>query len=344
MILYYKKLNDIYSFKYGALYENEVRICILLQSKLKRLFGRFRLLNRLLRLEPRCATFLDDDRVFLSFQHKVMVVSIAEKRVIKHIPMRSSFSNPLSFCSLKKYGKEEIYWGDYGENVCGDEINIYKYSKDGLEVCYTFPRNSIKHVHNIIFDKWHDRFIVLTGDFGDKVGIYIATRDFKSVEPFLIGDEKYRAVQAVVTEEGLIWATDAVMSDNHLYYCPFGKKEVKKLSQLNGSVIYGLPVNGGLLFSTTVEPYPTGGSLFKALFNNRLAPGIKSRNVDLCFCSVKKELSILKTFKKDWLPISLFQYGQIMFPGYEIDELDEVIINPMSVKKYDGKSITISLN
>ena len=120
-------------------------------------------------------------------------------------------------------------------------------------------------------------------------------------------------------------------------------KEVKELAPLNGSVIYGLPVNGGLLFSTTVEPYPTGGSIFKAIFNNRLAPGIKSRNVELGFCSKNNELTILKTFRKDWLPISLFQYGQIMFPGYDYEELEAVVVNPMSVKKYDGKSLTISL-
>lgn len=344
MILYDNKKRDIFSYRNGIIFKNDEDVCCILKSSFKRMLCHFRLLNRLLRLEPRCATFLDDDRMILAFQHQVILVDISEKRVLEYIPMRPSFSNPLCFCSMKKYGQEEVYWGDYGENLDGKEINIYKFSKEGLKTCYTFPEKSIKHVHNIIYDKWRDRFIVLTGDFGDKVGIYTATRDFKSVEPFLLGNERYRAVQAVVTKKGIIWATDAVMTDNHLYYYSFKTKEVKELASLNGSVIYGLAVNGGLLFSTTVEPYPTGGSLLKALFNNRLAPGIKSRNVDVGFCSEKKELTILKSFRKDWLPISLFQYGQIMFPGYDIEELEEVIVNPMSVKKYDGKNLTISLN
>ena len=344
MILYISKNSDLFSYQNGVIYKNDEEVCTILLSWSKRLLSHFRLLNRLLRLEPRCATFMDDNTMILAFQHQVLVVSVSEKKIIEFVPLRPNFSNPLNFCSMKRYGQREVYWGDYGENMDGSEINIYKYTKNGLEVCYSFPNNSIKHVHNIIYDKWRDRFIMLTGDLGDKVGIYTATRDFKSVEPFLIGNEKYRAVQAVVTGEGLIWATDAVMSDNHLYYCSFDNKDMKELASLNGSVIYGLPVNRGLLFSTTVEPYPTGGSLLKAIFNNRLAPGIKSRNVDIGFCSEKKELTILKSFRKDWLPISLFQYGQIMFPGYDNEELEEVVVNPMSVKNYDGKSLTISLN
>lgn len=343
MVLFINKDKDVFSYQDGVLRLNNETVCYILRSGVKRILCRFRIINRLFRLEPRCATFLDEDRMILAFQHQVIIVSISEKRIIDYIQMRPSFSNPLNFCSMKRFGQEIVYWGDYGENMDGREINIYKYTQGGLDVCYSFPRNGIKHVHNIVYDKWRDRFFVLTGDLGDKVGIYTATRNFKFIEPFLIGDEKYRAVQAVVTEEGLIWATDAVMSDNHLFYCSFENKSVKELASLNGSVIYGIPVNGGLLFSTTVEPYPTGDSLFKAIFNNRLAPGIKSRGVELCFCSDKKEVSVLKTFRKDWLPISLFQYGQVLFPGYENEELDEVVVNPMSVKKYDGKSLTISL-
>ena len=343
MILYISKNSDLFSYQNGVIYKNDEEVCTILLSWSKRLLSHFRLLNRLLRLEPRCATFMDDNTMILAFQHQVLVVSVSEKKIKEFVPLRPNFSNPLNFCSMKRYGQREVYWGDYGENMDGSEINIYKYTKNGLEVCYSFPKNSIKHVHNIIYDKWRDRFIMLTGDLGDKVGIYTATRDFKRVEPFMIGDEKYRAVQGLVTEDGLIWATDAVMSDNFLYYCSFEEKVVSTLASLNGSVIYGMVVNSGLLFSTTVEPYPTGDSRLKAVFYNRLGPGIKSRYVDLCYCSGEREMTVLKRFKKDWLPLCLFQYGQIMFPEYEKEELKEVVVNPMSVKKFDGKTIKVTL-
>lgn len=344
MVLYVNKNGDIISFKRGWLYKNnQASICLINERKL-RFLSRIRLVSRLLRLEPRCATPINEYLLLVSFRHQVILVDISEGKTLDYLPVRLSFSNPLTFCSMWRYGQEEVYWGDYGENENCDEIHIYKYSMGEMKVCYTFSAKQIKHVHNILYDKWHNRFVVLTGDFGDNVGIYLASRDFNTVEPFLIGDERYRAVQGFVTETGLVWATDAVMSDNHLYYCPFENKEVIEIAPLNGSVIYGIPVNDGLLFSTTVEPYPTGGSFLKVIFNNRIAPGIKSRDVHLVFCSRDLKVSVLRTFKKDCLPLCLFQYGQIMFPKYDIEELDEVLINPMSVKKYDGKTIIVKLH
>lgn len=343
MVLYVKRSGDTITYRTGWIYLNYQPLVCLIDSKFLRLLSCIRVLSRLLRLEPRCATLLSEDLLLVAFRNQVLVVGLSKKKVIDYLPTRPSFSTPLTFCSMKLYGEEVVYWGDYGENANSEEINIYKYSELGLEVCYTFPAQHIKHIHNILYDKWHDRFVVLTGDLGNKVGIYLASRDFTTVTPFLVGKEQYRAVQGFVTETGLVWATDAVMSDNHLYYCSFANMEVVEIAPLNGSVIYGLSVNGGLLYSTTVEPYPTGKSLIKMMINNRLGPGIKSRDVYLGFCSQDLKVSTFKVFKKDWLPMCLFQYGQIMFPEYENEDVVEVLINPMSVKKYDGKTLRIKL-
>ena len=53
------------------------------------------------------------------------------------------------------------------------------------------------------------------------MGIYIANSDFSKVTPYLVGQQSYRAVIGKVLENGLLYATDAVMEDNYLYYVPF---------------------------------------------------------------------------------------------------------------------------
>lgn len=345
MLLYVKECGTKYLCRNGKLYEDNSFICNLLTSSIVRFLSRFRLFSRLLRLEPRCAVFLNDCDMLIAFQHKIFMVSTREHTVNNIILSRIGFSHPLNFLSMLEFGKEEIYWGDYGDNCLSEEINIYKYTKEkGAVIVFTFAPGIIKHVHNIIYDKWRDRFFVLTGDFGEKVGIYTADRDFKKVEPFLIGREDFRAVQGVVFENCIAWVTDAVLHENHLFYYDFNSKELKKKQDINGSVIYGCSINDGLLFSTTVEPFPSSSSRILSLLDNRLGPGIKSKHVHLLYMSDKLEVTKICEYKKDVWPMRLFQYGQIMFPYYEEKKQKSIIVNPVAVKNVDGKQQIIKLN
>lgn len=313
-------------------------------STYKQVLSKYRLFNRLFRLEPRIATFVNDDICILSFLQKLFFISISEQKIIAIEPVRPSFGNILNFCSLKTYGSDEVYWGDYGPNQSLDFINIYRYSPlKGVHVCYTFQPGMVKHIHHILYDYYRDQFFIFTGDFGADVGVYIASRDFSTVYPFLVGNEQYRAVVGCVTETGLIWATDAVMEDNFLYYMDFQKKTIIKLAQLNGSVIYGTKVAHGMVFSTTVESYPSKKSKFLTLLDNRLGPGIKSKMVDVIFVTNQLVVHKIAEFKKDWLPMRLFQYGFVSFPYFENIENTELVCNPMAVKKWDDKVFSLNL-
>lgn len=344
MVLYIKQNEIIYSYKEGWLCENGQPVLPLFTDKSKAILSKIRFCSRLLRLEPRCATMVNDNLMLIAFRHQVMIVSLSLKKIVGRLPSRSGFSHPLNFCSLKVYGEPVVYWGDYGDNNSQEAIHVHRIGEDCKdEIVCTFQAGMIKHVHNILYDKWRNRFIILTGDFGENVGIYIANKDFSLVEPYYIGSEKYRAVQALVTANGLIWATDAVIADNYLYYLDFETNEIKRLSSLNGSVIYGMEVNGGLLFSTTVEPYPSSSSKIATLLDYRLGPGIKSRDVHLLFVDKDLQVKEMGRYRKDLWLMRLFQYGQIMFPYYEDKHQNEVYVNPMAVKKFDGKEIIIKL-
>lgn len=344
-ILYITKEQKKLWFKAGYLYlDNDLIIQFPITSYFKKIASKIRILTRLLRLEPRNAVFLTNDLIIVAFLHKLFVISIKLKKIITILDNRNGFSNPLNFCSMRNFGKEEVYWGDYGQNNNHEAINIYKYTpNDGITIVHTFKPGDIKHVHNIIFDKYRNSFLIFTGDFETKAGIYQATYDFSEIKPLLIGSQKYRAVQGIVFKNELIYATDAVMENNYIFSYSFATQNLTVLEELNGSVIYGTLVNDGIIFSTTVEPYPSSKSKIKTLLDNRKGKGIKSNHIDLYYISADKEIKRLHRFKKDLLPMRLFQYGAVTFPYYENQSTTSIYTNPIATTKYDGKNYIINL-
>ena len=348
MVLSFKSNKDIsLEYRNGHFFSSGEMVGSIPLSKIRQLLSHIRLTNRLLRLEPRLAVALTEKEYIVVFQRKIFLLNISKKCITEAYPVREGFSNPLNICSMKKYGQSVAYWGDYEINEGKKSINIYKYQVGAPpKVCYTFKEGLINHVHQIIFDPYRERFIIFTGDFGKEVGIYTADNRFTNVEPLFVGNENFRACQGIVTEDGLLWATDAVMKENHLFYLSFNQPDkIRDLATLNGSVIYGLPINDGLLFSTTVESYPSNNRGFSKFLDDRIGPGIKSRDVDLMFVSKDLKVQLLHRFKKDCWPMRLFQYGQIQFPssdwgGYYVNE---VVVNPIAVKKYDGKPFFVKL-
>lgn len=303
----------------------------------KRFLCRFRIANRLLRLEPRSFIRLQNGNYLIGLLHKVWLLDVEAKELKPVFESRKNFSDNLNFCEYDGC----VYWGDYGINVIHEPINIYRMDKDGT-VCtiYTFPKGDVIHVHNIILDETKAHFWVLMGDNEDKAGIYKASLDWKEVTPVKVGKQCYRSVVAFPYNGGLLYATDSVDYDNHLRLIEEDGSE-NELTPINGSCIYGGETKDYFMFSTTVEP--KAGAGFKHIFENRLGGGIKSWDVHLIAVS-KKDLSIriVKKFRKDWLPMVLFQYGRVRCAGGQ-QASDILWCSPVACKMYDGKTIKVNL-
>lgn len=326
---------------------NGKEIPIHVQSRIKHYLCHIRLFERLLRLEPRCGAFLTDDLIVITFQRHLFILSIYQEKIIKTIPLRNGFSDVLSFCSMNEYGEQSIYFGDYGMNSEQKCVNIYKLNSQNysLEVLYSFPNQTVRHIHNILYDKWRDRFIIFTGDEGEYAGIYLANKDFSKVTAWKCGKQQFRAVAGRMNEQGLIYATDAVTEDNGVYYISFNNdSELKKICSLDGSVIYGCNINKGLIFSTTVEPYPSKKSRLLSLLDNRRGPGIKSNFPTVFLITDGLIIKKIRIFEKDILPMRLFQYGCIQFPALASRNLSDIICNGVAIYQHDGKSFKIELS
>ena len=315
---------------------SENRIACIPAGFVNRTVGKYRLATRLLRLEPKCVGRLDDERFVVCVLGALWLLDIHRGELRRLNKVREGF-DILNFCEYDG----NIYWGDYGANNNYEEINIYKMDNNlNISIVYCFPKNSIRHIHNII--KTEEGFFLLAGDNEPQAGIYRANADWTEVKPWKCGEQKYRAVVGFPYNYGLLYATDSVETENRLRHIAENGDE-SILAPMNGSCIYGGETKNYYVFSTTVES-PEGKGIL-GMFSRKLGGGIKSDDVHVVTVS-KQDLSIkiIAKFKKDFWPMKLMQYGQAFFAGGQRDNVDGIWCYPMSCKKYDGRSVYLGFN
>ena len=217
--------------------------------------------------------------------------------VVSHRLLRGT--RPLHIASTPD---DRVFWGEYFDNAGRSEVHIYV-SVDGgeeWEVAYTFDKGSIRHVHNIVYDKWGDCLWILTGDDGRECRILRASSDFTTVDEVIAGNQQARAVAAIPTEDGLYFASDTPLEQNHTYHLD-RRGILRRLSELSSSSIYGCRNSRGMFFSTMVEPS-----------NANL-----SRKVAIYGSGDGARWQPLTAWKKDRWPMKFFQYGNAFLPDGE---------------------------
>lgn len=203
-----------------------------------------------------------------------------------------------------------IYWGEYFDNRERKEVHIYVSNDSGRtwQIAYTFPAGSIRHVHNIIYDRWRNCLWILTGDDGAECKILRADCDLRSIEVVLSGNQQARAVAGVPTQNGFYFSTDTPSEQNHVYRLDYRSDEVgsvQLIGDLATSSIFGCKVGrglrGALFFSTMVEP-----------------SGVNtSREVQIAGSIDGANWQVVAGWKKDNLPMRYFQYGNAFLPDGE---------------------------
>jgi hypothetical protein len=195
-----------------------------------------------------------------------------------------------------------IFWGEYYDNPERAEVHIYVSTDLGASwnIARTFPRGSIRHVHNLVYDRWADCLWVLTGDEGGECRILCASYDFKNVDAVIFGDQQARAVALLPAEDGIYFSTDSPLEANYVYRLD-RRGRIDKLASLSSSSIYGCRVGVNLFFSTMVEPSAANPDSYARVYGS--------------FEGVNWQ-SLLKWPKDKW-PMRFFQYGNVIFPDGE---------------------------
>jgi len=192
-----------------------------------------------------------------------------------------------------------IYWGEYFDNAQRGEVHIYASTDAGTtwNIAYTFPRGSIRHIHNIVHDPWANCLWILTGDYGDECRILRSSCDLRQVDTVLQGNQQARAVAAIPMEDGLYFSSDTPLESNFIYRVD-REGCLSQLAAISSSSIYGCRVGKSLFFSTMVEPSEAN----------------RDRNVRIYGGEITGKWHPLLEWPKDRWPMGLFQYGNAFLP------------------------------
>jgi hypothetical protein len=187
-----------------------------------------------------------------------------------------------------------VCWGEYFDNPERDAVHVYESDDRGAnwKVVYSFEKGAIRHVHNIVYDRWADCFWVLTGDVGGECRVLRASMDWSHIEPVISGNQQARAVAAVPKQDGLYFASDTPLEQNYIYKLD-RKGNLVQLAKIHASVLCGCAVGDAIFFTTMIEPSAVNLDRSVSVYGN--ADGAMWAR--------------LNSWKKDRWPERLFQYG-----------------------------------
>lgn len=201
--------------------------------------------------------------------------------------------------------EDRVFFGEYGDNRQRHEILVYV-SEDGgrsFEVGYVFKPGDVRHVHNVVYDRYLDKYWVLVGDFGNEPGIGLLERDFSSLEWVARGNQIARAVGAVVERDYLLFGTDTELQQNYIIRMEKTTGKFRQLRSIEGTSLYAAKFGPVRLISTCVEPSRINRSRISTLY---------ASIVDDYWYPVW-------SYRKDLLPSVLFQFGTLVLPHSDCD-------------------------
>lgn len=217
----------------------------------RRLSASKRLTSRLLRDGFHALAVLDSSALVAAVPGAIVTLARNEKQFqVTHRITRGT--RPLHITAVPG---GPILWGEYFDNPSREEVHIYASADVGAHwnVAYTFPRGTIRHIHNIVHDPWGDCLWILTGDYGDECRILRASYDLHQIDAVLQGDQQARAVALIPKEDGIYFSSDTPLEANFINRLD-RRGNLSKLTSISGSSIYGCQTIDGLFFSTMVEP------------------------------------------------------------------------------------------
>jgi hypothetical protein len=293
-----------------------------------KLAGSVRAMQRALRAGVRFACELSPNQVLLYEGHRIWMLDL-DRRSLKLDRDVSAGSRPLTLNSIQGVTgfQDGVYYGEYSVNEQRNPVNVWMRSPDSAwRIAYTFPANTVEHIHALVPDKERNVVWILTGDFDHTAGIWMAEKNFSKVTAVVIGQQEFRCCWLAFWGKQIMYATDTQLVPNSLRelvpissngdHSP-GSFSSEERMETAGSSIYSCMVGEQLVFSTTVEPGKLSGNLLKDWLERKPGPGIKDNSVYLVAGSPEDGFATIGSWQKDKWPLRLFEFGAIKFPSGE---------------------------
>ena len=322
------------------------RICTLDLPAYKKACSYVRIVERTLRLEPRCAARVEDEGFVFSYSGAIYHVNEALRECRVEHRYREGMSNVLRFALIRgvRGFDDAVAYGEYWQNPEREPVRVFT-RKDGVwSPVYTFSGKTVKHIHGLIPDPVRGCVYIVTGDEDSESGIWVARDNFREVAPLLTGKKEYRACVGIADENGLLYATDNPYETNYIRFVGLSGNGsvtgVRDVMEINGPCIYGTEWNGKLVLSTSVEQdYTIKRNRLFSILNRKLGGGTKSAHAVVYVGNLRTGFSELVRYRKDIWPMGLCALGTVQFPLETNRKL--LCFYPVSVKQYDGCTMIV---
>jgi len=215
-----------------------------------------------------------------------------------------------------------VLWGEYWGNHGRREVRLFVSEDMGRSYrpFWQFQRGDVKHVHNIMEDPFEDCYWLFVGDDGKEPGIGRISKDLKSIDWLVRGDQLYRAVSGFILPDRIIYATDTEQTTNHICVVDKTSGKVEKLCETPGSCIYSAMFGKWHVVTTSVE-------YFQGYRNNIATVWISENGYDW--------QKVFEAEKDIWHKV-YFQFGSLVLPRTSWDR-DEIVFSGQALKGLDGK-------
>jgi hypothetical protein len=270
----------------------------------------FNIINRILRRGIH-KVIENNKFLFIIFNKQIKIICIDSKSVLSSVPIRGS--RPLV---IEKF-KDGIVYGEYAGNKRRKSMSIIFINKDGKEITIK-SISGIRHIHSITYIENKDKYIVTTGDRDHESKIMIFDENFRDFEIVAEGNQSFRVVQPILREDFIYFGTDIPHKKNYIYKICLSSGERYKLGKVPGPVFFGIKKNNSIFFSTVVEPSSVNDQKFCYILQ----------------IDENDNLINIAYFKKDVIPMKLGQYGQIIFPRYDISKNNKLFFTEFSTKNH----------
>lgn len=287
----------------------------------KKLSSKFRLAQRLLRFMVTNVIPLKNGDLFVTFDKSVGIIRNGKFENLKGLERPCRVLR--SACAVNNEG--EIFFGEYLNNQERGKMWIYRYQPGtvSLEKVYAFGENEIRHIHGLYFDKFTGSIFCLTGDVERECRI-IKTKDkFGSIETIGEGDESWRAVSVLFSEDSFYYGTDAEFQENKIYKVERSGSKRKEIGKVSGTVFYSKRLGNDLFFTTTAEN----------------APSQKKNVAAVWHVDESENCNELIKFQKDRFNKTLFMFGTIHFPT--INKFDDRLYFHLVGVKNDNETFCL---
>lgn len=280
------------------------------------LASHFRLLDRIFRASPNHAVVFDN-AIFIARRSEIWRCDLEDGSLSLDFRIPDNRRSLGFGCVSHSDGAEEIVFGEYFSNPTRLPVRIWGRKAGSAKWIQRaeFPEGQIEHVHALTCID--GQIFVLTGDFGQAAGIWIADINFNFLRPLARGQQAYRSAWMESIEGRIFMATDTQLESNQLYGFQIvnsGEMTLHPLASLDGSSIYAGRGPKEIFFSTTVECGEPTGNFVRDLLDTRPGPGMLSSKATLMTVDGEGHVSKIYSAEKDAWPFRLAQFGSFIFP------------------------------